>query len=100
MRDLIGGCRVAHFFSSHLEGMKRRLGSGAADRELISLSRVNQSISGSKGFTYTPARVRIDPLSWARGCLLPTCIYIGLSHRCPISHAAVANAPSCVFRVG
>lgn len=41
----------AHFFSSHLEGMKRRFGSGAADREEISLSRVNQSISGSKGFT-------------------------------------------------
>ena len=38
----------AHFFSSHLEGIKRRLGSGAADSGWISLSRVNQSISGSK----------------------------------------------------
>ena len=41
----------AHFFSSHLDGMKRRLGSGALDSGWISCSLVNQSASGSKGFT-------------------------------------------------
>ena len=43
----------AHFFSSHLEGMKRRLGSGPWCSEWISGSRVNQSTSGSYGFTCT-----------------------------------------------
>ena len=36
-----------HFFSSHLDGMKRRLGSGAALSGITSTSRVNQSTSGS-----------------------------------------------------
>jgi len=43
------GGRKAYFFSSHLEGMKRLLGSGAADRGMISLSSLNQLTSGSYG---------------------------------------------------
>ena len=39
----------AYFFSSHLDGMKRLLGSGAADRGMISLSSLNQFTSGSYG---------------------------------------------------
>ena len=39
--------KKTHFFSSHLDGMKRRLGSGAADSGITSTSRVNQSNSGS-----------------------------------------------------
>ena len=45
-----------HFFSSHFEGMKRRLGSGPWCSEWISGSRVNQSTSGSYGFTCTLSR--------------------------------------------
>ena len=45
------GKAAAHFFSSHLEGVKWRLGSGASLMGWISTSRVNQSTSGSYGFT-------------------------------------------------
>ena len=38
---------ATHFFSSHLDGMKRRLGSGAPLSGITSTSRVNQSTSGS-----------------------------------------------------
>jgi hypothetical protein len=48
-----------HFFSSHLEGMKRRLGSGPWCSEWISGSRVNQSTSGSYGFTCARSRARL-----------------------------------------
>ena len=78
-RDAMGGCQGAHFFSSHLEGMKRRLGSGAADRELISLSRVNQSISGSKGFTCA-STVQDQSSVMGKECLLPGCTCMGHSH--------------------
>lgn len=40
-----------HFFSSHLEGVNRRLGSGAAVRGMTSTSFVNQWFSSGKGST-------------------------------------------------
>lgn len=43
----------AHFFSSHFDGIKRRFGSGALESGCISSSLVNQSASGSNGFTFS-----------------------------------------------
>ena len=45
------GVMTAYFFSSHLEGMKRLLGTGAAERGISCLSSLNQLGSGSYGFT-------------------------------------------------
>lgn len=50
-RECPGQGTEAHFFSSHLEGWKRRLGSGALDSGCSSRSRVNQSTSASYGST-------------------------------------------------
>ena len=97
-QHLIGGGRIAHFFSSHLEGMKRRLGSGAADRELISLSRVNQSISGSKGFTC--ARTTQDHSSvMGKECsspVAPTRASATSMQHSLVPQAAVTDVPSCL----
>ena len=79
------GTARAHFFSSHLEGMKRRLGSGASLMGWISTSRVNQSTSGSYGFTC--ARTRSLP-GHLHSSLLQRNVSADSSQCCMLSHEA------------